>query len=127
MPEDLKIIKRLNWRKKTMSASSAIAVVSQRTSAVAPAETKAKAEFGGSDCRLSEMRPGQTGTVSRIHSKAGKELQKFLALGVLPGSIVTLKRRFPSFVFEVGFSEYAVDNRIADAVLVRIANTEDAS
>ncbi len=73
------------------------------------------------ECRLAEMHPGQTGTVIRIQSKDGNEFQKLLALGVLPGLTVRLKRKSPSFVFEAGYSEFAIDSRLADTVMVRIA------
>lgn len=73
-----------------------------------------------SECRLAEMYPGQTGTVTQILSGNGNELQKLLALGVLPGLSLRLKRRSPSFVFEAGYSEFAIDNRIAEIVLVSV-------
>jgi DtxR family Mn-dependent transcriptional regulator len=42
-------------------------------------------------------------------------------MGVLPQVPVTLIRRFPSFVFEAGYSQFAVDEEIAATIYVRLA------
>jgi len=45
-----------------------------------------------------------------------------MAIGVLPGVSIRLLRRFPSFVFEAGYSQFAVDEEIASALYVRLAH-----
>jgi Fe2+ transport system protein FeoA len=42
-------------------------------------------------------------------------------MGVLPGVSITLLRRSPSFVFEAGYSQFAVDKEIATDIHVRLA------
>jgi DtxR family Mn-dependent transcriptional regulator len=49
-----------------------------------------------------------------------KRLEKIMAMGVLPGVDVHLDRRFPSYVFQVGHSQFAVDEEIAGDIYVRI-------
>ena len=92
---------------------------SQKSDALA-ARKKAPNISIANECRLAEMHPGQTGTVTRIQSQDGKEFQKLLALGILPGLMVRLKRKSPSFVFKAGYSEFAIDSRIANIVMVRV-------
>ena len=69
---------------------------------------------------LAELQPGQQGTIAYLHADEPRKIQKLMALGVLPGSRIELIRRFPSYVFQVGYSQYAVDGEIAAAVYVRL-------
>jgi DtxR family Mn-dependent transcriptional regulator len=48
-------------------------------------------------------------------------LQKMMALGVLPGGKIRLLRSSPSFVFECGYSQFAVDEAIAADIYVRLS------
>jgi DtxR family Mn-dependent transcriptional regulator len=50
-----------------------------------------------------------------------RRLQKLMAMGVLPGVSISLLRRFPSFVFEAGYSQFAVDEDIAADIYVRLS------
>jgi len=42
-----------------------------------------------------------------------------MAMGVLPGNAIVLDGNFPSFVFSVGYSQYAVDADMAEAIIVK--------
>ena len=42
-----------------------------------------------------------------------------MALGVLPGVDIRLLRRFPSFVFQIGYAQFAVDRELAQKIRVR--------
>ncbi len=78
------------------------------------------------ECRLAEMQPGESGTVSGLHPANDRELHKLLALGVIPGSTITLRRRSPAYVFEIGFSQLAVDRQLANTVMVRLGEGSSA-
>ena len=67
---------------------------------------------------LSEMHPGQEARVVEIKTNDPSQLRKLIAMGLLPGTIVTLVRRAPVCVFRVGESEFACDESISRAVLV---------
>ena len=71
---------------------------------------------------LSELREGQRGRIAYIHAHDHSHLQKLMAMGVLPGVPISLLRRFPSFVFELGYSQFAVDEAIAADIQVRLGN-----
>ncbi len=69
---------------------------------------------------LSEMRPDEEGRIAYIQTDDTAIMQKLMAMGVLPGEPIRLIRRFPSFVFEVQHTQYAVDAGIADCIYVRL-------
>lgn len=69
---------------------------------------------------LHELQPGQGGQIAYIQMNNPRRLQKLMAMGVLPGVAITLLRRSPSFVFEAGYSQFAVDEEIAGDVYVRL-------
>ncbi|MEE8391113.1 MAG: metal-dependent transcriptional regulator [Anaerolineae bacterium] len=71
---------------------------------------------------LCELQPRQQGHIAYIQMNNPKRLQKLMAMGVLPGVPVTLLRRFPSFVLEAGYSQFAVDAEIAADIYVRLTN-----
>jgi len=80
----------------------------------------AKHEVGQLVVKLVEMRPGQRGSIAYLNASDQTRLQKLLAMGILPGAELELKRRTPSFVFQVGYSQFAVDEHVASAVFVRL-------
>ena len=69
---------------------------------------------------LSEIEPGKGGEVAYIQMGDASHLQKLMALGVLPGGKIMLLRNSPSFVFECGYSQFAVDEAIAADIYVRL-------
>ena len=69
---------------------------------------------------LSGLKPGQAGQVAFIQMGNAGRLEKLMAMGVLPGGGIKLIRRSPSFVFECGFSQFAVDENIAADIYVRL-------
>ncbi|CAG0983378.1 Iron-dependent repressor IdeR [Anaerolineales bacterium] len=74
---------------------------------------------------LSELEEGQGGEVAYIQMSDAGRLQKLIAMGVLPGGKISLQRRSPSFVFECGYSQFAVDEEIAADVYVRLTQTSE--
>jgi DtxR family Mn-dependent transcriptional regulator len=78
---------------------------------------------------LCDLQPGQGGHIAYIRMDEPKRLQKLMAMGILPGVPISLRRRFPSFVLEAGFSQFAVDKDIAADIFVRLTQqpaAEDA-
>ncbi|MCS7187681.1 MAG: metal-dependent transcriptional regulator [Armatimonadota bacterium] len=69
---------------------------------------------------LSEMQPNEVGRIAYIQTKDTAIMQKLMAMGILPGEPIRLIRRFPSFVFEVQQTQYAVDSEVADCIYVRL-------
>ena len=70
---------------------------------------------------LAAMEPDQKGRVAYIQTQDARRLHKIMAMGVLPGVPVTLIQRFPSYVFQVGHSQFAVDKELAEGIYVLTA------
>ncbi|MGL4670262.1 MAG: metal-dependent transcriptional regulator [Methanobacteriaceae archaeon] len=62
------------------------------------------------------------GEVAYIKTKDRKKLQKIMSMGLMPGSTIELIQKFPVFVFQVGQSQLAVDEDIANEIFVKTIN-----
>jgi len=68
---------------------------------------------------LTEFKSGQVGEIAYILTEDSKKMQKLMAMGVLPGNKITLVQSFPSYIFRVGYSEFAIDTNLAREIFVR--------
>ena len=66
---------------------------------------------------LSSLPLHQKSKVVSIHTKDRKKLHKFMAMHVLPGMGITLIKNFPSYVFQIGHSQFAIDKELAKDIL----------
>lgn len=64
------------------------------------------------------LKPGQSGQVAFIQMGNSGRLEKLMAMGVLPGGSIKLLRVSPTYVFESGYSQFAVDEEIASGIYV---------
>jgi Fe2+ transport system protein FeoA len=69
---------------------------------------------------LGQLQPGQGGHIAYLEMNNPRHLQKLMAMGVLPGVPLRLLHCFPSYVFETGYSQFAVDEKIANDIYVRL-------
>ncbi len=70
---------------------------------------------------LSEMKKGQRGKIAYIRTNDRETLRKIMAMGALPGSAVTLLLHFPSPVFQIGQSQFAIDKDMAEKIRVWVS------
>ena len=68
---------------------------------------------------LANLKVNQKGKVAYIHTKDHKKLQKLMAMNILPGMEITLIQNFPSYVFQIGQSQFAIDKELAENIFVR--------
>jgi DtxR family transcriptional regulator, Mn-dependent transcriptional regulator len=68
---------------------------------------------------LTELKSGEQGEIAYIQTEDDKKMQKLMAMGVLPGNQIVLMQAFPSYIFRVGFSEFAIDTAMAREIFVR--------
>lgn len=68
---------------------------------------------------LTELKPNEEGEIAYIQTEDNKKMQKLMAMGVLPGNRIRLIQAFPSYVFTVGYSEFAIDTNMAREIFVR--------
>ncbi len=67
---------------------------------------------------LAQMEPNQEGRIAYVHTKGRKRLQKLMAMGISPGMPIHVIQRFPSHVFQIGQTQIAVDEEIANEIFV---------
>jgi len=68
---------------------------------------------------LAALKSGEKGVVAYLHSEDRFDLRKLMAMGVIPGTAVTLVQRFPSYLFEIGHTQFAIDEDMAKQIYVR--------
>ena len=73
---------------------------------------------------LSQLAQGQKGKVAYIYAPESSQLQRLMAMGILPGAPVSLIQSFPSYVLQIRHAQFAVDKEIADAIYVRLVEEE---
>ena len=73
---------------------------------------------------LSQLTAGDRGKVAYIYAPEAEKLQKLIAMGILPGAPIRLAQKSPSFVFDAGHTQFAVDEQIADTIYVRLIREE---
>ena len=76
---------------------------------------------------LANLVRGDTGRIAYLHTGAGLELQKFLAMGMVPGVWIEVLRTYPAYVIRMGNSEFAVDEHLAKGVFLRMENANNGS
>lgn len=68
---------------------------------------------------LTALAANEGGVVTCLQEPESRASVKLAAMGVLPGTAVTLVQRYPAYVFRVGYSEFAVDAELASRIRVR--------
>lgn len=68
---------------------------------------------------LTEFKAGDEGEIAYILTEDDTKMRKLMAMGVLPGNRILLMQTFPSYIFRVGFSEFAIDTNLAREIFVR--------
>lgn len=68
---------------------------------------------------LTELKAGEEGEIAYLSTSDPKKMQKLMNMGVLPGNHLFLSRIYPSYIFKVGNSEFAVDEDLAREIFIR--------
>jgi Fe2+ transport system protein FeoA len=71
---------------------------------------------------MADLPPGQPARVVGVvhENAAGRHTQKLIAMGVFPGARLVMQRQSPGYVFQIGFSQFAVDSDVAHSILVQV-------
>ena len=68
---------------------------------------------------LIELNVGQRGKIVYLYKKSDRELQKLMAMGILPGMPIQVIQKFPSYLLQIGQTQVAMDEEMAKDVYVR--------
>lgn len=69
-------------------------------------------------CSLEKLGDGDKAKIAYLLLKQNPELHRLLSLGLVPGTVVEVIQRFPTFVVQVNESQLAFDELIAQAIFV---------
>ena len=67
---------------------------------------------------LATLKAGKIGTVTGFVDGDEDAVSKILSLGIVPGDELEVLRTWPSVVFELGSTSYALDSELAGRILV---------
>lgn len=70
---------------------------------------------------LDNLHSKDRGKVAYINAGDNVKLKKLMAMGVLPGTPIEIIQSYPSYVFQIGQSQFAVDKELARCIIVRIS------
>ncbi len=68
---------------------------------------------------MTELKSGELGEIAYLSASDDKKMQKLMSMGVLPGSQLLLMQKFPSYIFKVGHSQFAIDDILAREIHIR--------
>lgn len=71
---------------------------------------------------LADLEIKDRGRIAYLQAKDTPQMQKLISIGAIPGVAITLIQKFPSYVFQIGHSQFAIDKELAAAIYVRLTN-----
>lgn len=69
---------------------------------------------------LAKLEVKDKGHIAYLQAKDTSQMHKLISVGALPGISVTLLQKFPSYVFQIGQSQFAIDEELASAIYIRL-------
>lgn len=69
---------------------------------------------------LSELEVKEKGEIAYLQAKDAAQMQKLISIGAIPGLSIVLQQKFPSYVFQIGHSQFAIDKELAQSIYVRL-------
>jgi ferrous iron transport protein A len=76
--------------------------------------------FSVTGSSLELLKPAEKGIVTFCKNDNETIQKKLIAMGVKPGTTITLKQRFPSIIVNVNNTNLTIDKEIARAIYVRV-------
>ncbi|NOZ76379.1 MAG: metal-dependent transcriptional regulator [Euryarchaeota archaeon] len=70
---------------------------------------------------LRDLEPGERGRIVFMTPKEHEVLDRLSTMGLIPGSVITLHQKRPSYVIRVGETDLALDEKIARDIFVKKA------
>jgi DtxR family Mn-dependent transcriptional regulator len=81
---------------------------------------KSAKEVARAVCLLKDLEVKDRGTIAYLATNDKERLHKLMAMGTLPGLAITMMQKFPSYVFQIGQSQFAIDQEMAEGIYVRL-------
>ncbi len=69
---------------------------------------------------LSDLEVKDKGKIAYLQAKDRSQMQKLINIGTMPGVSIVLLQKFPSYIFQIGQSQFAIDKELASSIYVRL-------
>jgi len=69
---------------------------------------------------LSDLGVKDKGSIAYLQAKDPNAMQKLISIGAIPGLSVMLLQKFPSYVFQIGQTQFAIDKELASSIYIRL-------
>jgi DtxR family Mn-dependent transcriptional regulator len=69
---------------------------------------------------LTEVEIKDKGQIAYLQTKDTSQMQKLISIGAIPGVSITLMQKFPSYIFQIGQSQFAIDKELAQSIYLRL-------
>jgi DtxR family transcriptional regulator, Mn-dependent transcriptional regulator len=69
---------------------------------------------------LADLEVKDKGQIAYLQSKDTSSMQKLISIGAIPGVSISLLQKFPSYVFQIGQAQFAIDKELASSIYVRL-------
>lgn len=69
---------------------------------------------------LIELEVKDKGQIAYLQTKDTNQMQKLIAIGLIPRTSIALLQKFPSYVLQIGQSQFAIDKELAQSIYVRL-------
>ena len=69
---------------------------------------------------LVDLEVKDKGQIAYLQAKDTSQMQKLLSIGAIPGVSIILLQKFPSYIFQIGQSQFAIDKELASCIYVRL-------
>jgi ferrous iron transport protein A len=76
--------------------------------------------FTVSGSSLQLLYPGEGGIVSKVRSSDDRIVQKLKTMEIMPGTSITLEKRYPAFLVKAGKNHWVLEENLIRAIYVRI-------
>jgi Fe2+ transport system protein FeoA len=73
---------------------------------------------------LTALQAGSTARIVHIVQDSEGHWRKLTALGIMPGAVVRLVQKFPSYVLQIGYTTLALDHQLTAQIEVEPLTTE---
>jgi len=81
--------------------------------------TRKPSSSDNEEITLDNLAKGQSAVVKRLITEDSKNLQKLLAMGILPGRIVRVVQRYPVYIVEIDRTQAAMDKELAQKIVLK--------
>lgn len=74
---------------------------------------------GTKETPLSQYKKRETGIVKRLLTSDTKQVQKLLAMGIVPGRMIKIIQTYPVFILQIDHTQAAMDKELASHIIMQ--------